>query len=91
MGNLKASVGPDTVHLCLDMQRLFGPSGPWATPWMTRVLPTVVKLVECAPSRTVFTCLLLLRRHTKLAVCGALILKNGRQSRATISILIYWG
>jgi nicotinamidase-related amidase len=38
-----------------SMQRLFGPSGPWATPWMTRVLPTVVELVECAPSLTVFT------------------------------------
>jgi nicotinamidase-related amidase len=55
MGNLKAPPGPDTVHLCLDMQRLFGPSGPWATPWMTKVLPTVVELVERVPSRTVFT------------------------------------
>jgi nicotinamidase-related amidase len=55
MGNLKAPIGPDTVHVCLDMQRLFGPSGPWATPWMIKVLPTVVELVERAPSRTVFT------------------------------------
>lgn len=31
---------PDgTVHLCLDMQRLFGRDGPWPTPWMERVLP----------------------------------------------------
>ena len=28
-----------TVHLCLDMQRIFAPEGPWATPWMERVLP----------------------------------------------------
>ncbi len=55
MGNLKPPVGPDAVHLCLDMQRLFGPSSPWATPWMTRVMPTVVALVERAPARTVFT------------------------------------
>jgi nicotinamidase-related amidase len=55
MGNLKPPVGPDAVHLCLDMQRLFGPSSPWATPWMTRVMPTVVALVERAPARTIFT------------------------------------
>jgi nicotinamidase-related amidase len=55
MGNLKAPIGPSSIHLCLDMQRLFGPSGPWSTPWMTSVLPTVVELVERAPPRTVFT------------------------------------
>src|SRR5579885_2348909 len=55
MGNLKPPVGPDAVHLCLDMQRLFGPSAPWATPWMTRVMPTVVALAERAPARNVFT------------------------------------
>jgi nicotinamidase-related amidase len=44
-----------TVHLCVDMQKLFGPSGPWATPWMDRVLPVVLRLAERHPSRTIFT------------------------------------
>src|SRR3981081_3985159 len=39
MGRLKAPPGPEAVHLCLDMQLLFGPQGPWSTPWMERVLP----------------------------------------------------
>jgi nicotinamidase-related amidase len=44
-----------TVHLCLDMQVLFGRDGPWPTPWMERVLPCVARLVEKMPERTVFT------------------------------------
>src|SRR5882757_7848242 len=43
------------VHLCLDMQNLLGPQGPWAAKWAERVLPAVVSLAEHAPSRTVFT------------------------------------
>jgi nicotinamidase-related amidase len=52
---LKADLGPEAVHLCIDMQRLFAEGGPWATPWMERVLPAVATLVERAPARTVFT------------------------------------
>jgi nicotinamidase-related amidase len=44
-----------TVHLCIDMQRLFSAEGPWATPWMSRVLPVVVELAGRFPERTVFT------------------------------------
>jgi nicotinamidase-related amidase len=55
MGELKAPLGPTAIHLCIDMQRLFAPGGPWPTPWMERVLPNVIHLVERAPSRTVFT------------------------------------
>jgi nicotinamidase-related amidase len=43
------------VHLCLDMQSLFGPSGPWPTLWLERVLPNVVSLVAHDPARTIFT------------------------------------
>src|SRR4029079_5975054 len=46
---------PKTVHLCLDMQRLFSTEGPWPTPWMTRVLPLIEELVGRHPERTVFT------------------------------------
>ncbi|AMN44197.1 cysteine hydrolase family protein [Rhodoplanes sp. Z2-YC6860] len=45
----------ETVHLCIDMQRLFGPGRPWATPWMERVLPRVADLVAARPAQTVFT------------------------------------
>jgi hypothetical protein len=41
MGYLLAPPGPQAVHLCIDMQRLFEPGAPWATPWMERVTPQV--------------------------------------------------
>jgi len=44
-----------TVHLCIDMQRLFSTEGPWPTPWMERVLPTVTRIAERFPERTIFT------------------------------------
>jgi len=46
---------PHTVHLCVDMQRLFSTEGPWPTPWMDRVLPVVTELASRHPERTVFT------------------------------------
>ncbi|TCK28992.1 nicotinamidase-related amidase [Ancylobacter aquaticus] len=42
-------------HLCLDMQRLFSPEGPWPTPWMVGVLPNIVAVAERLAERTVFT------------------------------------
>jgi nicotinamidase-related amidase len=44
-----------TVHLCLDMQRLFAQGAIWSTPWMTRVTPDVVRIAEAFRSRNVFT------------------------------------
>jgi nicotinamidase-related amidase len=55
MGKLLVPLGPNAVHLCIDMQNLFAPGAPWATPWMERVLPQVRALVEHAPERTIFT------------------------------------
>ncbi len=43
------------VHLCIDMQRMFAEPTEWQTPWMDRVLPNVVHVVEINPARTVFT------------------------------------
>jgi nicotinamidase-related amidase len=48
-------ISPRAVHLCLDMQNLIGPAGPWAARWAERVLPSVVSLVEHARGRTIFT------------------------------------
>src|SRR3954451_8378828 len=44
-----------TLHLCVDMQRLFSAEGPWPTPWMSRVLPVVSELAGRHPERTIFT------------------------------------
>ena len=45
----------DAVHLCVDMQVIFGKGGIWETPWMERVLPTIVGIAARYPERTVFT------------------------------------
>ncbi|WP_458760331.1 cysteine hydrolase family protein [Afipia sp. TerB] len=55
MGELTREVPPQAVHLCIDMQRIFSNDGPWPTPWMERVLPSVEELVRRAPERTIFT------------------------------------
>jgi nicotinamidase-related amidase len=44
-----------SVHLCVDMQRIFSAEGPWPTPWMERVLPVAAALANRHPDRTVFT------------------------------------
>ena len=44
-----------TLHLCVDMQRLFSAEGPWPTPWMRRVLPVIAELAGRHPERTIFT------------------------------------
>jgi hypothetical protein len=46
------AVSPSAVHLCVDMQRIFSSDGPWPTPWMERVLPTVTRIAERFPERT---------------------------------------
>jgi nicotinamidase-related amidase len=44
-----------SVHLCVDMQRIFSAEGPWPAPWMERVLPVVATLAGRHPERTLFT------------------------------------
>jgi nicotinamidase-related amidase len=44
-----------TLHVCVDMQRIFSAQGIWPTPWMDRVLPIVTALAERHPARTIFT------------------------------------
>jgi hypothetical protein len=35
-------IGPNAAHLSVDMQRLFREDTPWQTPWMERVLGTLI-------------------------------------------------
>lgn len=51
----EAKLTPRSVHLCIDMQRLFSEEGPWPTPWMKRVLPQAEALAARFPERTIFT------------------------------------
>lgn len=54
-GGLAGPLGRDCVHLCVDMQRLFGPGAPWEVPWMERVLPQIAWIAGRHAARTVFT------------------------------------
>lgn len=48
-------LGSRCMHICVDMQRLFAEPSQWATPWITRVLPQIERLVERRASQTIFT------------------------------------
>lgn len=47
--------GERTIHLCIDMQRLFDKGSDWEVDWLRRVLPNICDLVERIPDRTIFT------------------------------------
>src|SRR4051794_8207782 len=49
------SLAETTVHLCVDMQRVFAPGSVWGSPWVPRILPAVTAIAQKAPERTVFT------------------------------------
>jgi hypothetical protein len=43
------------VHLCIDLQRIFGEDTPWHVPWMRETSPHVEELSRRFPERTIFT------------------------------------
>jgi nicotinamidase-related amidase len=43
------------IHLCVDMQNIFGKGGIWETPWMEKVLPTIEGVVARYRERTIFS------------------------------------
>jgi nicotinamidase-related amidase len=47
--------GDSTVHLCVDMQRMFAEGTEWKMPWLERVLPNIVSITALHPERTIFT------------------------------------
>lgn len=48
-------IGPDAVHVCIDMQRLFAEPTAWYTASISTILPVIVRLAGHCPQRTVFT------------------------------------
>jgi nicotinamidase-related amidase len=48
-------LGADTVHVCVDMQRLFGEPTQWHTPALAGIMANAGRLVAHAPQRTIFT------------------------------------
>lgn len=54
-GLVHGDLGKNCLHLCIDMQRLFGPGYPWAFLWLERVLPAIEELCGSHPEQTVFT------------------------------------
>ena len=49
------SLSSRAAHVCIDMQRIFSPDGPWSTPWLPKVLPQCVALAEHRRDATIFT------------------------------------
>lgn len=62
LGLRHGPIGGHAIHLCVDMQRLFAEETDWYTPWMGRVLPNVLRIVEARADRTIFTRFMPLRR-----------------------------
>jgi len=54
-GLIHGPLGPNTAHLCVDMQTLFAERTDWHLPWLERVLPEVERLARARVDRTVFT------------------------------------
>lgn len=52
---LRGGLTARSVHLCVDMQLLFAPGGPWPTPWIERTLPQIVAVTAAHPDQTAFT------------------------------------
>ena len=52
-GNL-APLGPDTVHVVIDMQRLFDEETGWRVPDLAATLPPIARLIEHRPARALY-------------------------------------
>lgn len=49
------ALGPETAHVCIDMQRLFAEPTEWHTPGLHDILGNVARLCDHAPKRTILT------------------------------------
>ena len=54
-------IGPNAVHLCIDMQRLFAEQTEWHTPTLADIVPNIAMIIEAKPGRTILD-----RKSTRL-------------------------
>ncbi|MHC2243409.1 nicotinamidase-related amidase [Bradyrhizobium elkanii] len=47
--------GANTIHICVDMQRMFAEDTEWRTPWFDRVILSIVAITARHPERATFT------------------------------------
>jgi nicotinamidase-related amidase len=47
-------LGPNTIHVAIDLQRLFAEDTVWSTPTLMDIVPNVVALTNAQPGRTLF-------------------------------------
>ncbi|GGE04089.1 hypothetical protein GCM10011390_23820 [Aureimonas endophytica] len=47
-------IGPDAVHLCIDMQRMFAEETKWHAPALAGIVPNVARIARAMPERTLF-------------------------------------
>jgi nicotinamidase-related amidase len=45
----------NSIHICVDMQRMFAEGTEWKMPWLERVLPSIVEISAAHAERTIFT------------------------------------
>ena len=71
-----------SVHLCVDMQRIFSADGPWPTPWMDRVLPVAAALANRHPNEPSSLASSRPNVPTRCRACGGAITPGGAWRRA---------
>ena len=54
-GLLRGDLRGGCMHLCIDMQNLFGPASPWHVPWIDAILPNIVDICSQRSEETIFT------------------------------------
>ena len=47
-------IGPNAVHLCIDMQRLFAETTDWHTPALPDIIPNIVRIARAHPVQNIF-------------------------------------
>ena len=52
---LSGMLPPDTLHVVIDMQRLFVEHSDWSVPDLPKIVPPILKLIEAHPRQAVFT------------------------------------
>ncbi len=70
--------GETTIHLCVDMQRMFAEGTDWNMPWLERVLPNIISITSTHPERTIFTRFIPAPgSRARASACGGTIMSGG--------------